>query len=397
MRKNRIIMLLGLTGFIVMADNWVVSPILPAIAQNINVDIAKAGLLITAYMIPFGFFQIIFGPLADRFGKKQVITFSIVMFTIATGLCALGSNLVNLSVFRALTGIFAASVMPISLAMIGDIFPVSERQGAIGTFMGISFLGQGLSMVIGGTIAFFLNWRGVFGLYAVFALVPAFLLIKNYKSLPSERHPDSKIFLPYLQLLSTSRSLFTYIIVLLEGLFIVGSFSYAGAYISKTYGFNYFYIGLIMTAFGIMTVIGGRLSGKIVQKIGARIVLSIGLSLAAIADIIIYLFGNTLLVLIISVALLGLGFVFTHSTLLTRATEFAQKSRGAAMSVVAFCFMGGGGVGTAIGGKLITATSLNNLFLVYGIALAITLLLSFILIRDHVVDQNELKEEIGNL
>jgi len=397
MNKNKVIMLLGLAGFIVMADNWVVSPILPAISQNLHIDIAKAGLLITAYMIPFGFFQIVFGPLADRFGKNQVITFAVAMFTIATGLCALGSNLVNLSIFRALTGIFAASVMPISLAMIGDIFPVKERQGAIGTFMGISFLGQGLSMAIGGTIAYFLNWRGVFAVYAVFALIPAFLLIRNYKALPSEKHPDSKIFAPYIKLLGNSRSLFTYIIVLLEGLFIVGSFSYAGAYISKTYGFNYFYIGLIMTAFGIMTVIGGRLSGKIVLKIGARKLLSIGLALAALADIVIYLFGNTLWLLIIGVALLGLGFIFTHSTLLTRATEFAQKARGAAMSLVAFCFMGGGGVGTAIGGRLITATSLSKLFLVYGIALAVTLLLSFVMIRDHVVEQNEIKEEIGNL
>jgi|GEM_PF-6712757 len=71
----------GLAGFIVMADNWAGSPILPAISQNLNIDIAKAGLLITAYMIPFGFFQTVFGPLADRFGKKQVITFTTAMPT----------------------------------------------------------------------------------------------------------------------------------------------------------------------------------------------------------------------------------------------------------------------------------------------------------------------------
>ena len=397
MNKNKLIMLLGLAGFIVMADNWVVSPILPAISQNLNIDIARAGLLITAYMIPFGIFQIIFGPLADRYGKKQVITFAVIMFTIATGLCALGSNLTNLAVFRALTGIFAASVMPIALALIGDVFPIQERQGAIGTFMGISFLGQGLSMAIGGTIAFFLNWRGVFGIYSVLALVPVLLLVKNYKLLPSEKHPDSKILAPYGKLFGTSRSLFTYILVLLEGIFIVGSFSYAGAYISKTYGFNYFYIGLIMTAFGIMTVIGGRVSGKVAAKIGARKILSLGLISAALADIIIYLFGNILGLLIIGVALLGLGFIFTHSTLLTRATEFAQKARGAAMSLVAFCFMGGGGVGTAIGGRIISASGINNLFIIYGIALVVTLLLSFVMIRDHVVEQDEKKEEIGNL
>ncbi|MCR4435798.1 MAG: MFS transporter [Clostridiales bacterium] len=303
MNRNKLIMLLGLAGFIVMADNWVISPILPAISQNLNIDIARAGLLITAYMIPFGIFQIIFGPLADRYGKKQVIAFSIIMFTIATGLCALGSNLTNLSIFRALTGIFAASVMPISLALIGDVFPIKERQGAIGTFMGISFLGQGLSMAIGGTIAFFLNWRGVFGAYAVFSLIPVLLLVRNYKVLPSEKHPDSKILAPYGKLLGTSKSLFTYILVLLEGIFIVGSFSYAGAYISKTYGFNYFYIGLIMTAFGIMTVIGGRVSGKVAAKIGARNILSLGLISAALADIIIYLYGNILGLLIIALVI----------------------------------------------------------------------------------------------
>jgi MFS family permease len=152
LRKNNIVILLGFLGFMVMADNWVVSPILPAISENIGVAVERAGLLIAAYMIPFGIFQIIFGPLADRYGKKQVITFSIILFTVATGLCAMGFGLTDLAIYRALTGIFAAAVMPISLALIGDIFPVEQRQGAIGTFMGISFLGQGLSMVTGGAV-----------------------------------------------------------------------------------------------------------------------------------------------------------------------------------------------------------------------------------------------------
>ena len=389
MDKNKLIMLLGIAGFVVMADNWVVSPILPSISQDLNIDIARAGLLITAYMIPFGIFQIVFGPLADRFGKKKVILFSMIMFTISAGLCALGFDLTSLAIFRALTGIFAASVMPISLALIGDVFPLQERQGAIGTFMGISFLGQGLSMVIGGAIAFFFNWKGVFGAYALFSLIPVVMLMINYKDLPSEKHPDSKVLAPYKQLLSTSTSLFTYIIILLEGMFIVGSFSFAGAYISKIYGFNNFYIGLIMTGFGIMTVIGGRVSGKLAEKIGARKILSFGLITAVLADLVIYLYGNILVFMIIGIALLGLGFIFTHSTLLTRATEFAHKERGAAMSLVAFCFMGGGGVGTALAGRIISAAGLNNLFIIYSIALAITLLLSFILIRGQVVVTNE--------
>jgi predicted MFS family arabinose efflux permease len=397
MNRSGVVMLLGLAGFIVMADNWVVSPILPAISQNLDIDIARAGLLISAYMLPFGIFQIIFGPLADRYGKKQVVAFSMALFTIATGLCALGTGLTDLGIYRALTGVFAASVMPVSLALIGDIFPVRERQGAIGTFMGISFLGQGLSMAIGGTIAYFLSWRGVFGLYAVLSLVPTLLLLKNYRSLPSQKNPNSQFVSPYVKLIGHSKSLFTYVLVLLEGIFIIGSFSYIGAYISKIYNFNYFYIGLIMTAFGACTVIGGRLSGKLAQAVGPRNLLTIGLVLAALSALTINQYGNSLVLLVFGVALLGFGFIFTHSTLLTRATEFAQKARGSAMSLVAFCFMGGGGVGTAIGGRIIERSGLEELFLIYGLALLATLGLSFLLIRDRVVEENEALEEVENL
>jgi len=95
------------------------------------------------------------------------------------------------------------------------------------------------------------------------------------------------------------------------------------------------------------------------------------------------------------VALLGFGFIFTHSTLLTRATEFALKARGSAMSLVAFCFMGGGGVGTALGGRLIAHWGLTDLFYIFGAALLLTWGLSFSLIRHHVVEENELAIEVA--
>ena len=78
MKESHLILILGLAGFVVMADNWVLSPILPAIARSIQVSPVQAGLFISAYMIPFGLFQLVFGPLADRYGKKQVITFSMI-------------------------------------------------------------------------------------------------------------------------------------------------------------------------------------------------------------------------------------------------------------------------------------------------------------------------------
>ncbi len=382
MKKSSILAILGLCGFVVMADNWVVSPILPSIAAGIGIDPVRAGILITAYMIPFGLFQLVFGPLADRFGKRQVVTVAMLAFTVGTGLSALGATLTGLALYRALTGVFAASVMPISLALIADLFPMEERQTAIGTFMGVSFLGQGLSMAIGGTIAFLVSWRGVFAAYAGLSVIATTLLLGIGSRIPSQRNPQSRMIAPYAALLTHRASLVTYGVVLLEGILIIGSFSYLGAYISRTFRFDNLVIGLIMTAFGVMAVLAGRISGSLAARFGRRPVLAAGLISACVADALVFWAGGALPALVAGIGLLGLGFMLAHSTLLTIATEFASKARGVAMSLVAFAFMGGGGIGTALGGRLIKTGGFPQLYGTYSIALAVLVVLAVIMIRD---------------
>lgn len=371
MDKKKIIPILGFAGFVAMADNWVVSPILPSIAQNLNVDIASAAIVITAYMIPFGLFQLLYGYLAERFGKRQVITFAISMFTIATALCAFAVAIPDLAAYRALTGMFAAAIMPVSLALIGDVFPVEQRQSAIGSFMGISFLGQGLSMAIGGSIAYFLNWRGVFVVYAGLAVLSSILLFTIGKNIPSTKNKDTKALAPYINILKNPSSALIYALVTFEGVFLIGSFSFLGGFIKQVFDMNNFAIGMVMTAFGVMALVAGKKSGKIVAKIGRKKTAVIGLSFAFIADMLLVALGSSLPVVIVAVGLMGFGFMMAHSTFLTIATEFAAKGRSYATSLVAFFFMGGGGIGTAIGGKIVASTSYINLFTIYGAGLLI--------------------------
>jgi len=380
MNSKKILLILGLAGFVVMADNWVVSAILPSISKDIGVDVARAALIITAYMVPFGLFQLIFGYLADKFGKRQVISFSMVFFTVGTALCALGSGLTDLVIYRALTGIFAASVMPISMALIGDIFPLNERQTAIGTFLGISFLGQGLSMLLGGSIAYFLNWRGVFAVYALLSVIATVLLLTTGRKIPSSKSETSQVLTPYIKLVTNPLSLKIYLLVLFEGFFLTGMFSFLGGFIKTTYDFNNFFIGLIMTAFGLMAVAGGRVSGKISSRVGRKKTVLIGLICTLLGNLIFILLGNVLFVFIIGVGLLGFGLMLAHSTFLTIATGFAEKSRGVAMSLVAFCMMGGGGLGTAVGSRIVGNSGYLTLFAVYGIGL-IVLILAVLLVK----------------
>ena len=369
MKENRLILILGLAGFIVMADNWVVSPILPAIAHTFKIAPVQAGLLITAYMLPFGFFQLLFGPLSDRYGKRQVITFSMVFFTVGTGLCALGLGLFDLGLYRAITGVFAASVMPISLALIGDVVPMERRQQAIGTFLGIGFLGQGLSMAVGGSIAYLASWRGVFVTYAVLSVIPTVLLFMIGRKVSSKKNPNSEFIAPFIRLLNSRKSLPVYVVVFLEGILILGSFSYLGVYTDFLFHYNYLTIGLILTAFGVGAVITGRLVGKIAPRIGRLNTLMAGLISAIAGNAILFGITAQQILLVIAVALLGIGFMLVHSTLLTIATEFAQAARGTAMSLVAFCFMGGGGVGTMIGGRIIGSYGYSSFYGAYALLL----------------------------
>ncbi len=332
---------------------------------------ASAGTLIAAYMLPFGLFQLVYGPLADRFGKFRVITATLALFTVATALCGFGLGLADLGAYRALTGLFAAATMLISLALIGDVVPLEERQTAIGTFMGISFLGQALSMAIGGTIAYLVSWRGVFVAYAGLAAIITAVLIATGRRMAEQpgHHSSGPVLTPYIKLLGDLRSIKTYLVILFEGIFILGSFSYLGANISRVFHSNYLGIGFIMTAFGVGAVLAGRVGGKIAERAGRRRLIAAGLFLGAVADLLVAAFSASLVLTVVAVFLLGLGFMLAHSTPLTLATEFARQARGVAMSMVTFCFMVGGAVGTGLGGRLIAAQGYQAFFVLYGVLL----------------------------
>ena len=102
------------------------------------------------------------------------------------------------------------------------------------------------------------------------------------------------------------------------------------------------------------------------------------------ADGLLFGAGDHPILLVVSVALLGIGFMLAHSTLLTMATEFARMARGTAMSLVAFCFMGGGGIGTAIGGKVIAAVGYADFYAIFGMLLFGLVVASRMMVREPV-------------
>ena len=168
------IWVLGIAAFLVTADMRAISPILPAVADYFHVREATAGFLVTAYSIPYGLFQLFYGPLAERIGKIQTIVIAVTMYGLGTIVSGFVSSFQGLLILRFINGMFAAGIIPIAMAYIGDSVDFSARQTALGQFFSMSTSGQVMGMVIGGVITQFVGWQALFIVLGVAAMPAAF-------------------------------------------------------------------------------------------------------------------------------------------------------------------------------------------------------------------------------
>jgi predicted MFS family arabinose efflux permease len=343
--------------FMVSAEARVISPLLPAIAHDFQTSVARTGLLITAYTIPYGLCQIIYGPLADRFSRQRVMGTALSLFAIGTFVSSFAPSLLTLDLMRFGTGAAAAGVIPVALAYVGDAVPYAERQAALGRVVSIASLGGVLSAALGGVIATVLGWRAIFLVYGLIALVVAGVLLRM--PLSSSRPPRSPVrglFSPYRAIfeLAGVRAPALYALVFLEGLTATSTLGYLGALLFERDHFSYAMIGGLLTLHGIASLLTGRIVGRLVLRLSERGMLLGGGTLLTSAYLLINL-QPTLLFFPLAMLLSGCGFVIAHSTLQTRATELVPTMRGTAVALFAFALFLGGGLGTYLVGLVIDA------------------------------------------
>ena len=112
--SRRMVLVLGLMVFWANGDNYVAAPLIVEIAKAFHLDIGTAALTVTSYMLPFGLFTLIFGPLADRYGKARIINLAAFGTAIFSALGAVAFDLASLSLIRGINGAFAAAILPVT-------------------------------------------------------------------------------------------------------------------------------------------------------------------------------------------------------------------------------------------------------------------------------------------
>ena len=332
-------------------------PQLPKLAAEFGVSLSSASYVITCFSLAYGFSQLFFGPLGDRFGKYLVIGWGSACCALTALLCAVAPSFGTLLAARLLAGATAASLIPLSMAWIGDVIPYDERQPVLARFLLGQILGVSAGVFVGGLAADFFSWRLPFlAVSAGFVLISLTLFRLN-KRLPdfartrnqSEGAVVVRMIREFSQVLSGRWAKVVLVTVFIEGMFLYGSFAFIATHVHVVHGIPLSQAGLLVMLFGFGGVLFAMTAGTLVHRLGevgltrwGAIIASTSLLVTGVAPHWAWAIPGCFLT--------GLGFYMLHNTLQINATQMAPERRGAAMSAFSSCFFLGQSLGVGLAG-----------------------------------------------
>jgi len=171
----------SLPMFMATLDNLVMTNALPVLHREMGASVEELQWFVNAYTLAFAGAILIASALGDRFGRRTLFVIGIAVFGAGSVLAALSTDPGQLIAARAVQGLGAAGVMPLSLALLSGAVPPARRALAIGIWGGVSGLGVAVGPLVGGAIMEGWDWQAIFWINVPVALVaiPLALVVLN--------------------------------------------------------------------------------------------------------------------------------------------------------------------------------------------------------------------------
>lgn len=351
---------LSLAGFGSAISLRVNDAMLPRLAGEFTLSLAQAAQVVSVFSIAYGVAQLLFGPLGDRFGKYRVVAFAAAACAATAVLCGLAASFPLLLVARALAGITAAALIPLSMAWIGDVVPYEQRQPVLARFLLGQITGLAFGVWVGGVAADHLSWRTPYlGLAVLFGAGATALFLLD-RRLPararSTQAPSGsavrRMASEFSQVLAKPWARVILLTVFLEGLCLYGPFAFIASHLHAKFGLSLASAGSLVLLYGVGGISFALFSARLLSWLGEAGLARWGGALLALALLVIG-FGPSWAWSLAGCPLAGLGFYMIHNTLQVNATQMAPERRGAAVSAFAASFFLGQSAGVALVGLLV--------------------------------------------
>ncbi|MEV0040816.1 MFS transporter [Streptomyces sp. NPDC050804] len=181
-------MVLCAAQFMVALDFSVLNVALPVLGADLGMSRSALQWAVTAFALPSGGFLLLFGRIADLYGRRRLFLTGLALFGAASLVATLAWNPAVFLAGRALQGLGAAMIVPTGMSLLTTTFPEGpQRDRALGISGTLLSLGFTIGMVLGGVLTDTLGWRSTMGLLAVAALI---VLALAPGLLPESRTPD---------------------------------------------------------------------------------------------------------------------------------------------------------------------------------------------------------------
>ncbi|AWB48238.1 Bcr/CflA family drug resistance efflux transporter [Gemmobacter aquarius] len=162
-------------------------PAMPAIGQSLNASVQDMQTTITAYFIAFGLAQLVYGPWADRSGRKPPLYAGIAIFVAGSILCTFAQSIETLIAGRAIQGLGGAALMVVPRAIIRDMYTGHAATRLMAAVMLVISVSPMLAPLAGSGVMAVAGWRGIFGILLLASVVSlAILTFLQAETLPAE-------------------------------------------------------------------------------------------------------------------------------------------------------------------------------------------------------------------
>ncbi|MEE9176090.1 MAG: MFS transporter [Thermodesulfobacteriota bacterium] len=411
---------MGIGVSVITVDIAAINVALPAVEKSFKTTVGTIEWVINGYALSFGVLMVTCGRLADTFGRRKIFFIGLLIFALASLLGSLSNSASLLIVARVIQGVGAAMLWPSILGIIYSSVSEEQKGFAMGLILGAAGVGNAAGPLIGGFLTEFASWRWVLFVnvpLCIIAGIITYLEVEKQDVEPGEKKVDylgiftisfSLVSLLYALNMFPNWGLLSYKTILLLVMFLVAMalfisierrtkealipsdvmsnmpfmisattmftvipaffalLLYLPQYVEKFLDYSPLGAGAALVPMLLSFALVAPISGKIFNRIGAKISIFIGMVLTCIGTVAIikFGFGSNYYGLLPGLVIVGIGLGFSVPSITTAAVGAVKESRASLAGGIVYMFqLVGGALGLAVVTSIFTDFAKNDLLI----------------------------------